>query len=335
MPPGTWKAGGQWHAYNLYGLSLRSQWRLPYPQASRPGLAEVELYGGPASLFRTSKAAAHRRSRLNWAEQADLADGSTYLRWPGLFEFLVSADGRQIPCWPLNGSSCEAFHNFLLGPVLSFALLKQGIEPFHATTLVIGGRAIALVGDSGHGKSTLGASFVQGGHAVLTDDMLVLSEEGGEMRAYPGPPRIKLYPQIARRLLGERVSGVPLNDSTPKLIIPLTTTQTCTSPVPLAVFYVLRSSRAVGRRRITIRRLSQRHAFLALLRNTFNASVTTPDRLQRQFAACARIAARVPVKLLSYPRRLGLLPAVRQAILSDLARSGAEDGQPHLEGMPP
>jgi hypothetical protein len=68
-----------------------------------------------------------------------------------------------------------------------------------------------------------------------------------------------------------------------------------------------------------IRRLSQRRAFLELLRNTFNPVIIERQRLQRQFRMATLVASKVPIKLLCYPRTLASLPSVREAILSDLA----------------
>ena len=41
------------------------------------------------------------------------------------------------------------------------AILDSMDQPLHATAVVVGGGAVAFLGDSGYGKSTLGASFVR------------------------------------------------------------------------------------------------------------------------------------------------------------------------------
>ena len=58
---------------------------------------------------------------------------------------------------------------------------------------------------------------------------------------------------------------------------------------------------------------------MELIRYTFNHVVTDPRRLQRLFSESLQLASRVPVKRISYPRDLALLPEVRQRILADLA----------------
>ena len=249
-----------------------------------------------------------------------LNDGQTYLRWTDRFEFLVSEDGRVVIGRPLDEAPPEAFHAYLLGQALSFALVKQGFDPLHATTVTIDGAAVAFLGESGYGKSALGAAFVQAGHRLLTDDLLVLTARGTGFEAQPGPSRIKLFPRVARHVLGKGATGTPISKATPKLVIPLEDCQRQRGPAPVKALYALASPGRVDGR-VIIRRLSKRQAHMSLLRNTFNTAVTDPARLGRQFALAASIAEAVPIKVLAYPRTFAALPAVRDAILADLTRT--------------
>lgn len=313
------------YMYETYGVYLKSYRPLLLPQTHgrETGLAAVELSDGMTTLFRQVSRKAMEQSRNeNWFRCIRLSDGSEYLRWSGLFEFLVSADGRRIVCHRLNRASDDAFQTYLLGQVLSFALLKHGIEPLHSTTVVINDEAVAFLGDCGYGKSSLGAAFLQAGHSLLTDDLLVVKEEENRFLAYPGPPRIKLFPKIARSLLGKRVNGTPMNHQTPKLVIPLSENETV-SPrgvVPLRAIYVIKPPSArSSSHNISFRALSSRRACVELLRNTFNTVVIEPQRLKRQFDLATRLAARVPVKILSYPREISRISEVRESILREVA----------------
>jgi len=307
--------------YRLYGLLLRSVLPLPGPEFAGSGAARVELFRGSTSLFsRARRQAETTQPKGKWFRHIRLSDGADYIEWSGLFEFLVSADGHRIACRALNGASRESFQTYLAGQVLSFALLKQGIEPLHATTVVIGGEAVAFLGDCGYGKSSLGAAFLQAGHRLLSDDLLVVKEQDDRFVVYPGPPRIKLFPDIARNLLGERATVTRMNNQTPKLVIPLDENEAVPpeGALPLKAIYVLKPPASTRGPRITIRLLSGRRAFVELITNTFNTVVVEPNRLKRQFVLASRVTARVPVKSLSFPRAVARLPAVRQAVLSDL-----------------
>ena len=311
-------------SYSLYGIGFTSHWPLPYAEARGRRCRDVRLVEDSPQFFADAALEAGWPSAsADWFHHGRLGDGSVYLRWNQHFEFVVSPDGRRIAGRSLSVTSAEAFHTYLLGQVLSFAMLKHGTDPLHGTALVVDGAAIALLGDCGYGKSSLAAAFLAAGHRLLTDDLLVVKPvaaraEDGRFVAYPGPPRIKLSPEIAGALLEMPVTGARMNNLTPKLVLPLSSHQVHETPVPLRAIYLLTPPRprAPGDR-VTIRRVSQRQGFLALLRNTFNAQVTDRDRLERQFRQAARLITAVPIKTLSYRRDMSLLPTVRAAILAD------------------
>jgi hypothetical protein len=242
---------------------------------------------------------------------------------------VVSPDGGRIAVRSLGTTSVEAFHAYLLGQVLSYALLKRGTDPLHGTAVVVDGAAIAFLGDCGYGKSSLAAAFLEAGHRLLTDDLLVVKPDTGGpgpvdphkggFAAYPGPPRIKLSPKIAGALLARPSRGVRMNNLTPKLVVPLASHQIQEAPTPLKTVYVLAPpAKRAQTERVTIRRVSRRKGFVELLRNTFNSQVRDRDRLERQFRQASRIVTLVPVKSLSYRRQTFMLPIVREAILADL-----------------
>ncbi|MFI5208205.1 MAG: hypothetical protein ACHQX4_09320 [Gemmatimonadales bacterium] len=256
-----------------------------------------------------------RQAKNDWFLYHRLEDRSTYLRWTNLFEFLVSADGRLIEYRPLARATHESFTTYLLGQVLSFSLLALGEEPLHATAIVARGRAIAFLGDGGSGKSTLGAAFLRLGYELLTDDLLALEPRGTGMSAHPGIPRIKLFPRVARAVLGQD-GGPTLNNGTSKQILPLASQRTCGRQVPLAALYVLSNPRAASRR-IRIEPLRRGEALRAVIGHSFNTIVVDRDRLANQFVLGNRLIERVPVKRLTYPRSLAALPAVCDAVLRD------------------
>lgn len=308
-------------SYCLYGVRIKSFVPLPGTEFGSSTEVGIELFRGPVSLFsRVQCETAIGAEKTDWFTHARLSDGSDYLQWSGLFEFLVSPDGRQIACVELDGVSPESLQTYLIGQVLSFALLKHGIEPLHSTTVVIDDEAVAFVGDCGYGKSSLGAAFLQMGYPLLTDDLLVLKKEGDRFVAYPGPPRIKLFPEIAKILLREQLNGSPMNNQTSKLVIPLDEKKAVSpeSAFPLKAMYILTPPGKSRSSRISIRPLSPRSAFVEVIKNTFNAVIADPDRLERQFVLASRLVQCVPLKSLSYPRTLTRLSAVREAVRSDL-----------------
>ena len=97
---------GSQRAYNLYGVCLKSVMPLPGPAVAGPGRVVVEFVNGSTSLFsKVRRETGFTPEKSDWFQYARLLDGSTFLRWSGLFEFLVSADGRRIACRELNGAN--------------------------------------------------------------------------------------------------------------------------------------------------------------------------------------------------------------------------------------
>jgi hypothetical protein len=279
----------------------------------------VDLIEGPPSFFSGREFKPYRKKNRKFFFYNSLQDRSFYIRWSGLFEFLISYNGHSIIGHPLNNGNEEAFFNYLLGQALSFAMVKQGIEPLHSSVVRVNDAAVGFIGDCGYGKSSLAAAFLQVGYSLLTDDLLVLKKNNGYLLAYPGLPRIKLFPKIAKSLIGDGVKGFPIGKFTSKLIFPLDRYQYVRTPLPLKVIYVLSPPKNGFRSKgVMIRKLSQRSAFLSLLRNTYNPLLTDPDRLKRQFALAYHVTSKIPFKLISYPRALNSLPIVRKTIFEDL-----------------
>ncbi|CAN5867785.1 hypothetical protein BH23GEM5_BH23GEM5_15640 [soil metagenome] len=308
-------------AYRLYGLRIRSEWSLPAVVEAEAGEFDIELLEGRPEWFNdASREAGIGGQDPAWYRYARLGDGSTYVRYRGLFEFLVSPDGSRIVGLPHAAADSESFHTHLLGQVLSLALLQRGIEPTHSTVMIVDGEAVGFLGDSGYGKSSLAATFLKAGNPLLTDDLLVISEEEERWIAHPGPPRIKLYPETARSILGDSVSGTRVHPQSPKLLVPLKPPLAHEFATPLKALYVLPQPGTVpDDEDVTIAAGAPQRACLELIKNTYNAVVASPERLQSQLAFAGRLTTSIPVKFLSYRRDLRLLPAIREAILSDLA----------------
>jgi hypothetical protein len=314
------------YEYGVYGIRLRSQIELSLPKCSRTETIKIELLA-PSALFfsKATRGVRLQRNQFSSYDHAYLEDGSIYARWDGVGEFLVSMDGCRIACRRFDKTLGESFQVYLLGQALSFALVKIGLEPLHATCVVVGGSAVVLLGDSGFGKSSLAACFLSAGYTLLTDDLLLLRESPKGLLAYPGPPRIKLFPAMARRFLGRKVKSLPMNSDAQKLVIPLDRDRICSTPVPVRAIYALVSPHDVsGTAEVRIAPLSSRKAFVTLLNNTFNYVIVDADRLRRQFLETTSLVNTVKVRSLAYPRRVSSLTSVRDALLADLTRNELE-----------
>lgn len=310
---------------HLYGIDIRTPWTVMGVPARTAGRWDVEFVDGDGDTLAAAAAHVPVSQADWWAQHAALPDGSTYRRWTDLFEFLVSADARRIQARTLKDGCEEALLGYLLVDALSFSMVRLGWEPLHATAVLTEYGAVAFIAESGGGKSTIGASLVAGGCPLITDDMLVLTGAGDGFRAEPGPPRIKLYRDIAVRIFGSDRNGVKMNPVTEKLIIRLDPDEVVRKAHPLVAIYLIGDSPAAGEPdRPSVRHLSPALALPRILAATAAHYPSEPARLERQFNFVTALVSQVPVKTFSYRRNKEEMAQVRDALLADVARWGGQ-----------
>jgi hypothetical protein len=306
---------------HLYGIDVRAPWPIDgVPPADRDHW-DVEFVEGDQATFAAASALVPADQSGLWAQYAELPDGSSYRRWAGLFEFLVTADARRVYARVFDDTHHEALLAYLLVDALSFSMVRLGREPLHATAISTARGTAAFLGQSGDGKSTLAALFLRHGGVLVTDDMLVLTGRKDRYYAEPGPPRIKLYREMAERILGDSSRAVPMNAVTEKLIIPLDAAQTTRDARPLDALYILEQVEGdppvAG---AVIRRLAPAQALPRLLAATAAHYPSDRDRLRSQFDFVTQLVQRVPVSTLHYRRNPEEMCDVRDAVLADLER---------------
>ena len=91
------------HRYSVYGVAVKSDWPLAFPPAldHTASVAEVEFVDGTDADF--SDADALSDPAGPWFLSHVFPDQSTYVRWSGLYEFRIPADGSRVACRALDG----------------------------------------------------------------------------------------------------------------------------------------------------------------------------------------------------------------------------------------
>jgi Serine kinase of the HPr protein, regulates carbohydrate metabolism len=304
----------------LYGLRIRTPWPVRGLSAGN-GPWDVEFVANRPDVLARAASRVPDEQRNRWAQYAALPDGSAYRRWSNLFEFLVTADARHIYAQTLTDVDNEAMLAYLLVDALSFSMVRLGWEPLHATAVATDHGVVGFLGNSGDGKSTLAALLLQQRCKLVTDDMLVLVRDRETWLAQPGPPRLKLYRDMADHILGVAPGRIAMNPDTTKLIVPLDTDDCTAEPHPLRALYVLRSVGEDRSSALRIEQLSPAAAFPRVLAHTAGHYPSEIARLQRQFQFTTTLVREIPVKTLSYPREKAEMARLRDAVLADLSRS--------------
>lgn len=283
------------HTYTAYGLGISSDLALP------------ELV--PAEKARDVTIRLHKLDRSAGA----VTDGKGFFlgETTNVGMFLVR-NGCEIFVDPVAGVDEALLRTILLGPVLGVLLRQREFVVLHASGIATHGAAVAFVGGSGWGKSTLALTFHVRGYGVIADDMMAVRLGPHSPVALPGYPHLKLLPDVAVSLGSDLSSLAPLHCQSEKRLCPVNK-RFPQGPLPLKRVYVL----DVGTDH-EIEPLGLQDAFVELLRNSRAVGlISNPDLIRSHFYQCGRLVKEVPI------RRLKRKPSL--ATLSDIARLIEQD----------
>lgn len=309
--------GGRTYRHTAYGIVIES----PFPLSS---IDETSVANAQPEIRITLETPYHFRAKSDgvafgpddWLHHSVLPDGSIYMKADEIFEAVISADGRQAACSRADGVDDQTFEAYFLNFILSTSLTLQGKEPLHATVVDLGGRAIGLLGDSGAGKSTLAAFLVSQGAELIADDMLRLTYTDGCAFAHPGPNRLKLFDEAARRLLPGAVDDGHWNAMSGKIMVrphKQRTSQSRAHPLS-ALFWLDEPARTSAGDAVSSIRLAGLDLARVLTTSAMNIRYHAPDRLARQLLFAEHVAQAIPVYALRYARRYALLEQVAREV---------------------
>jgi len=243
-------------------------------------------------------------------------DAGYHLVYDDGTEFLLSFVGDRIAAATPPGATLADTCTYLVGPVMGFALRLRGVVCLHASTVLIGGQAIAVCGAPGAGKSTTAAGFAWRGYPVLAEDVAALEDRGQAFSIQSGYPRVNLWPESAAVFCKSGDTLPAITPSWEKRYLPLNG-PACFHPVaaPLAAVYILgsRASRSCPE----VRELSGLQALLALASNTYTPYLLDAPMRAREFEVLRRLVAHVPIRQVQPVNDLARLGELCDAILLD------------------
>lgn len=227
----------------------------------------------------------------------------------------------SIECRLTKAESRWMVEPVLLTTGLALHLERAGVVALHGGAVRRAGRAAAFLAASTGGKSTLVASLVAAGGALVTDDVLALDEGAGAFTVRPSYPLIKLTAESARLFTPPELPVlVELFPGQPKrglVVGPGGRGHFASEDSPLAALYLL--DRRSGSASIALEAVSPRDAVVELIRQSFAPRLVEALGLApRRLDFLARLAAAVPVKRLVYPSGLERLPEVHAALAADV-----------------
>lgn len=238
------------------------------------------------------------------------------LRFPALADFVVSSDARTMSCYLRANCPRKTMRHLLLNQVIPIVLSHLGKLVLHASACAMPQGAVAFMGMTGTGKSTLAASFGLRGFAVLTDDCLLVEEQDGVIMTVPSYPGVRLWPETVTALFEEEPVLQPLAHYTDKKRL-LIDQDHFGGPPLLRAIYVLSEPESVSDvTGVVITPLVASEALLETVKHTFQLDITDREKLGRAFRRYEWLAKSVPFFRLAFPREHAFLPRVNTAILN-------------------
>jgi hypothetical protein len=307
----------------LYGALLELPSPMPGTEAAAANApVDVVLHFGspPASpIAREVYRSASPRGAAPTLIVTRMEDGAMRFAFAEGARFTVAADGRTVWAeWDAPLTEADAY-TFFAGPVMGVVLRAHGALALHASAVVLGAGAWALVGPGGAGKSTLAAACAMDGAPVLSEDLLALRPDGRDWLGAPGHHQLRVWPEGQRLLIGDEAALPSLTPAWPKLAFDLADRglPRATSDTALRGLIVLGPHVAEGAMP-EAEPLPPREAVVELVANAYANHLLDGAQLARELVAFGAMATSVPAWRVRAPRgREGLARTV--AFLRSLA----------------
>lgn len=212
-------------------------------------------------------------------------------------QFLLDRAGERIwATWP-DTLTLEDTTIYLEGPILGFVLRLRGVVCLHSSSIVIDDHAVALVGVAGAGKSTLAATYASLGFAVLSEDVVALTDRCNSFLVQPGYPRVRLWPESFANAYGSSDSLPLLTPTWDKRFLDLTQNgyRFQSEPVVLGAIYIL-GERTTSTAAPFIEAIGARQSMMELVKNTYTNYLLDMPLRAAEFELLSRIVSRVPLR---------------------------------------
>jgi hypothetical protein len=220
-------------------------------------------------------------------------DAGFHVWAPRVGRYLVRGDGTSVRC-AVPGFTAWRWERLLFAQVLPLAAALRGRELFHSSAVALDHSAIAFVGLSGAGKSSIAAHLVAHGASLVTDDVLALERSPQGVLAHPGTGlagldtrELAAMSAEGRARIGTRVGKA----EKAYVAVPV-----AKEPLPLrALYFIVRNADG----RIAVEERSSDAS--RLLGSSFIAYLRSAQYLVDHLEMCAWIAAEVPTFEISVP----------------------------------
>ena len=311
---------------SVYGLGIIANSRIPGVPPSTIESEDIRISLGslPAWLQRVSATQIETSYVADYKSECGepalrvfrVLDGKYYrFCYADQTEFVLDKAGTEVWakwCEPLT---IEDTATYLLGPVMGFVMLLRGVVCLHASAVVVGDEAIALIGPAGSGKSTTAAAFAKQGYNILAEDVVTLDDRGDHFLVRPGYPCIRLWPAAVKALYGSETHLPKLTPNWDKCYLDLSENFQ-REPLRLGAIYHL------GERRDDVaapfvQTLDRADGLMSLVANTYATKLMDKQMRAREFELLTRVLNHVPLRRVTPHSDSARIPDLCSRILEE------------------
>lgn len=249
--------------YKAFGFTITTEYPLPElePLTVSPIFPDITIQKG--------------RLKEEWEEVSEpnryfhIEENLCMFEIPNTAIFQVK-NGNEIIVSALEGAEEDHIRLYLLGTCMGAILMQRRILPLHGSAVAINGKAYAIVGDSGAGKSTTASVLLQRGYELISDDVIPVSFTKEDLPVVtPAYPQQKLWQESLNQFGMESRNLRPIIDRETKFAIPVSA-QFTTATLPLAGVFELVKTEEKAITFTPIQGLNRLHTlFLHTYRNFF------------------------------------------------------------------
>ncbi len=207
-----------------------------------------------------------------------------------------------------NNIKTNDIKTFLLGSVFGAILIQRGLLVLHGNALEKNGEAIICLGHTGAGKSTLAYALVKKGWKLLSDDLVVVSDD---FLVLPGIPRIKLWQDATKEFKINTKNLIKVRDGIDKFIWVPAENQISQNQVKLSKIFVLTNQTSTKSEDNIITRIeSEKISLLILRNNSFRPRFVKGLKKEgKNFLRLAKLQKISPIFKLNLPKKISEMNA--------------------------
>ena len=178
----------------------------------------------------------------------------------------------------------------ILNQGMGLLLNQRGYLVLHGSAVNINGKAIAFLGRSLRGKSTIAASLNIRGYPLITDDVLAINFNKNEPQILPSYPRIKLRDDILKLISTNNLKQIQANQNK---YCYNANKNFSTNPLPLKNIYLIEKSH---KNEINI--LKSCEALIELIKQSYTIKLFDNSEKYKNLIQCKKVVKNVHVKVL-------------------------------------